>query len=129
MQFMLMLKADTGKNVRPTPELMDAMGKLVEEATKAGILVETGGMQGAPAATSLRLAGGKVSVTDGPYAESKELVGGYAIIDVKSREEAVAMGKRFLEIHARILGPSCELESEVRQMFPVGASDGNGRSR
>jgi hypothetical protein len=119
MQYILTLKTDTQAVIAPPPELMAALGKLTEEMTKSGVLVQTGGMQSQGA--SLKLSSGKVTVTDGPFTESKELVGGYAIVDVKSEEEALELGRRFLQIHARIMGPSFRLESEVRRMYPVSA--------
>lgn len=80
----------------PTPELMAEMGKLIEDSTKAGVLVTTGALQ--PKSTRVRLSGGKYSVTDGPYIEAKELMGGFAVIEVKSLEEAIAWAKRFRDI-------------------------------
>ena len=65
----------------------------------------------------LRLAGGKLTVTDGPFAEAKELIGGYAIVQAKSKEEAIELGKNFLKVHEEVLGLSYEGECEVRQMY------------
>ena len=65
----------------------------------------------------IRVARGKTSVIDGPFAQTKELVGGFAIFDLKSKEEAIESGRRFMQIHADILGPSCEGELEIRRMF------------
>ena len=101
----------------PSKELITAIDKLTEELTKAGVLLENGGLLPSSKGARLRLAGGKVTVTDGPFIETKELIGGYAIVQVKSREEAIELGKRFLQIHAEILGPLYETESEIRQMF------------
>ena len=65
----------------------------------------------------IRVARGKTSVIGGPFAQTKELVGGFAIFDLKSKEEAIESGRRFMQIHADILGPSYEGESEIRRMF------------
>jgi hypothetical protein len=65
----------------------------------------------------LRLAGGKLTVTDGPFAEAKELIGGYAVIQAKSKEEAIELGKNFLKLHEEVLGLSYEGELEVRRMY------------
>ncbi len=119
MQFMMMLKGDPATNPPPTPELHAAVGQLTEKMVKAGIMVQTGGMQGTSGITSVRLSGGKISVTDGPFAESKEVTGGYAIVEVESRQKAIELAREFLEMHRRVMGPSYELESEVREMFPV----------
>jgi hypothetical protein len=101
----------------PSNELMTAVGRLTEEMTRKGILVETGGLMPSSTGARLRLSGGKVTVTDGPFAEAKELIGGYAIVQVNSRDEAIQLGKRFLQIHADTLGPSYEAVSDIRQMF------------
>jgi len=116
MRFILMAKAGSERAVPPNPELMAAIGKLTEEMTKKGILIDTGGLQPSSKGARLRLAGGKVTVTDGPFTEAKELIGGYAIVQVKSKEEAIELARQFLEIHADILGSSYEAESEIRQM-------------
>jgi hypothetical protein len=109
MQFLIY---DTNPNPEtnppPTPELMAEMGKFVEEATKAGVLVTTGGLQ--PKGTRLRLSNGKFTVTDGPFIEVKELTGGFAVIQVDSLEEAIEWSKRF----RNIVGDG---ESEIVQLF------------
>jgi hypothetical protein len=92
----------------PTPQLMAEMGKLVEETTKAGILLATGGL--GPASTRVRSAGAKVNVTDGPFTEAKELVGGFALIEVKTKEEAIEWAKRF----RKIVGDG---ESVIQEVF------------
>ena len=120
MRFMLMTKPGTETAVPPSPELMAAIGNLTQEMKQAGKLIDTGGLQPIASGARLQLSGGKVTVTDGPFAEAKEVIGGYAIVKVDSREEAIELARRFLEIHARILGPSFELGSEVRQMYEPG---------
>jgi len=92
----------------PTPELMAEMGKFIGEAMQAGVLVSTGALQ--PKGKRLRLAGGKFTVTDGPFIELKELLGGFAVIRVKSLEEAIEWSKRF----RKIVGDG---ESEIVQLF------------
>ena len=119
MRFMLIVKATpkSEAGAPPDPKLMAAIGKLTEEMAKAGVLAGTGGLLPSSAGARVRLSGGKITVTDGPFAEIKELIGGYAIVDVKSKQEAIEMAKRFLQVHADILGPEYEADSEVRQMF------------
>jgi hypothetical protein len=116
-----MLMTSANKNseagVPPSPDLMAGIGKLTEEMTKTGVLIETGGLMPSSKGARLQLSGGKISLTDGPFAEAKELIGGYAIVEVKSKEEAIELGRRFLQIHADILGPSYETDSQIRQMF------------
>jgi hypothetical protein len=85
-------------NEPPTPELMANMGNLIEEMTKAGTLVSTEGCLPTAKGAKVRRSAGKVTVTDGPFSESKEVVGGFAILEAKSKEEAIALTKRFLEV-------------------------------
>jgi hypothetical protein len=80
-------------------------------------MISPGGLAPSSMGARVRLAGGKVTVTDGPFTESKEIIGGYAIVEVKSKEEAVEMFKNFWLLHAEIMGPSYVGEGEVRQMF------------
>jgi hypothetical protein len=112
-----MMMVKTAENQGPPPqELMDAMGKLVEEATRSGQMIAGGGL--APTATSKRvqLARGQITVIDGPFAESKEVVGGFAIMEFKSYEEALESALSFMELH-RKYWPSWEGVSEIRQVF------------
>lgn len=119
MRFMTLVKADKAyeAGAPPSNELMAAIGKLSEEMMKAGVLLETGGLLPSSKGARVRVAGGKLTVTDGPFAEAKELVGGYAILQAKSKEEAIELAKRFMGVHGEVLGPSYEGECEVRQLF------------
>ena len=119
MRFMMMVKADRDyeAGLPPNPELLGAIGKLTDEMVKAGVLLETGGLLPSSRGARVRVSGGKLTVTDGPFAETKELVGGYAIVRANSREQAIELGKQFMELHARVLGSSYDGECEVRQMF------------
>ena len=119
MQFMMIVKATQNSEAGcvPNPELMSAIAKMAEEATKRGVMVGAGGLQPSSKGARVRVAGGKTAVIDGPFAETKELVGGYAIFDLKSKEEAVEMGTRFMQVHADILGPSYEGELEIRPLM------------
>jgi len=80
----------------PTPEMYAEMGKLIEEMSKAGILLATGGLEATP--TRIKSKGGKVNVVDGPFTEAKEAVVGFALIETKSREEAIEFSKRFWQV-------------------------------
>jgi len=128
MRFMMMVKADKDyeAGLPPSPELMAAIGKLTEEEIKSGVLLSNGGLLPSSQGARIRVEGGKLTVTDGPFAETKELIGGYAIIEAKSKKEAIELGSNFMKIHADILGPSYEGECEVRQMFDAGDC-GSGR--
>jgi hypothetical protein len=115
MRFMMLVKS--AENSGPPPkELMEAIDKLAEEAIKAGTMRESGGL--APTATSsrVRLARGQVTTTDGPFTESKEVVGGFAVFELKSKQEAVESAVRFMELHKQHW-PGWEGETEVRQIF------------
>lgn len=110
MQFLVYNVGTAAQNTPPTPELMAEVGKFVEDAFKAGVLVTTGGLP--PMGTRVRVDKGKVTVTDGPFIEAKEMVGGFAVLNVKSLEEAIEWTRRFREIVGdgeselvRIFGP------------------------
>lgn len=118
MRYMMMVKADRDYEAGspPKPELMAAIGKLSEEMARAGILLETGGLLPSSMGARVRVAGGKLTVVDGPFSEAKELIGGYAILQAASKHDAIEMGKRFMRVHADVLGPSYDGELEIRQM-------------
>jgi hypothetical protein len=100
----------------PPMGLIEAIGKLGEEATAAGVMVETGGLAPSALGARARLRGGKVTVTDGPFTEAKEVIGGYAVYDVASKEEALAWTQKFLDLHIQHW-PGWEGEVELRQIF------------
>jgi hypothetical protein len=101
----------------PSPELMEAIGALAEKGFRDGTLVEQGGLLPSSAGARIRVKEGKVRVIDGPFAEARELIGGYAILNAASKAEAIRMGSEFMDLHARVLGPSFEGELEIRQLF------------
>jgi len=83
----------------PSPEFSDRMAALFEEITKAGVMLDTAGLTPTSEGTRVTWSGGKLSYTDGPFTESKEVVGGYAILQAKDKAEALEWTKRFLQIH------------------------------
>src|SRR5207253_5776249 len=119
MRFMMLVKAtrDSEAAAPPNPELMAAVAKLAEEATARGVMVTAGGLLPSSQGVRIRVGGGKTSVVDGPFAETKELVGGFAIFDLESKEEAIESGRKFMQLHADILGLAYEGELEIRAMF------------
>jgi hypothetical protein len=119
VRFMMLVKGDKDyeAGTPPKPELVAAIGRLGEEMMKSGKLLEMGGLAPSAMGALLTLDGGSVRVTDGPFAESKEVVGGYAIMEAGSKAEAIELGKRFLQVHADALGRSYRAELEVRQLF------------
>ncbi|HEY4202368.1 MAG TPA: YciI family protein [Devosiaceae bacterium] len=122
MRFMLIHKADTNtESFGPPPAgLMEALGGLMDEITGAGKLVDTQGLLPSAAGARVRVGGGKLVVTDGPFAESKEVIGGFAIVEVDSKEEAMDIARRWMQIHANVLGPDYNGEAEIRQVFEAG---------
>jgi hypothetical protein len=128
MRYMMIVKAnkDSEAGVPPNPELMAAIAKLAAEASQRGVMVDAGGLLPSSQGARVRVSGGKTSVIDGPFAETKELVGGYAIFDLKSKAEAVQMGTRFMQVHSDTLGPSYEGELEIR---PLVSAPPNGAKR
>ena len=122
MRFMMLVKAtpESEAGLPPNPELMAAIGRLTEEQLASGKLVamlDGGGLFPSSQAARVRLAGGRVTVVDGPFAEAKELVGGYAIMEVRSMEDARELGRQFMQMHADVMGPGYEGELEIRPLF------------
>lgn len=118
MRFITMVKS--AETAGPPPQaLMDAIGELGAEAAGKGVMVDMVGLLPTVAGTRVRLAGGKLAVTDGPFSEAKEVIGGYAVYSVRSRNEAVDWTRRFLELHARHW-PGWEGEVEIRQVYDPG---------
>ena len=114
MRFMIIVKAsqDSEAGVMPSEELMSAMGNYNEELAKAGILVDCDGLHPSSKGARVRFSGDKRTVIDGPFAETKELIAGYWIWQVKSKEEAIEWVKRCPNPM-----PGTEAEIEIRQIF------------
>ena len=127
MRFMMIVKADKDYEAGrpPSPELMAAVGKLAEEGMKSGRVLDNGGLLPSAKGARIKVSEGKLTVTDGPFAETRELIGGFAIIRADSKQQAIEEGSRFMQLHADILGPKYEGELEVRQMFEQGECAGN----
>lgn len=119
MRFMMMIKCnkDSEAGRMPDPRLMAEIMKHSQEMRKAGILLETGGLMPTSKGARIHVSKGKADVIDGPFAETKELIGGFAILKANSKEEAVKMGKAFMQLHIDVLGPAYEGEMEIRQMM------------
>jgi hypothetical protein len=101
------------------PGFMEVMGKYVEQSFKKGTLVDTGGLLPSKDGARVRLSQGKITATDGPFTESKEVIGGWAILKADSKAEAIRLATEFMELH-RKHWPGFEGESEVRPMFEPG---------
>src|SRR5580692_7618884 len=100
-RFLSMIRVDeqNAPVQTPSPEFAERMGALFEEITKAGVMQETAGLTPTSEGTRVTWSGGKLSYTDGPFTESKEVVGGYAILRAKDKAEALAWTERFLRVH------------------------------
>jgi hypothetical protein len=107
-----MIRIDENSGKRPSEQLMEDMGKLIDEMTRSGQLITTAGLRPTAEGFRVRLREGKLSTTEGPFTETKEVIGGYAILEAKSKEEAVELTERFLQIH----GDGWDLECEVRPL-------------
>ena len=116
MKYLLFIKhTEDYRGVVPPQGLMDAMEKFVGEAMASGRILDTAGLKPTSEAKKVRSHGGKLSVIDGPFTESKEIVGGYAMIDVKSDKEALDLATNFMELH-RVHWPEFTGECEVRAL-------------
>jgi hypothetical protein len=112
-----MMLVKSAENSGPPPkELMDAIAKLGEEAVKSGAMLQTGGLAPTAMSTRVRLSRGKINTIDGPFAETKEVVGGFAIFEFKSKEAAIESALHFMELHKQYW-PGWEGETEIRQIF------------
>ena len=119
MQYMCIVKATPQSEAgeMPSLELIEAMGQWIG-GLKPGVFVSGGGLQPSAEGFRVNLSGGKVTVTDGPFTETHELVGGWAIVDLDTREEVVQLAKDFVELHRKHLGDDYEMQSEVRPIQP-----------
>jgi tRNA-Thr(GGU) m(6)t(6)A37 methyltransferase TsaA len=118
MRFMMLVKGNTDYEAGkpPSPALAEAIGTASVEQAAAGVLLTAGGLLPSAAGALVRVERGKVKVVDGPFAEGKELIGGFAILKAESKQEAIEMGRAFMQLHVDVLGPSFSGELEIRQM-------------
>jgi hypothetical protein len=120
MQFLMLIKIannadyEAGKSVGP--ELEAAMGSLIAEWSASGAFISAAGLKPTSQGARLRIASGKVQLSDGPFAEAKEVVGGFFLLEAKDKAAAVEMTRRFVEVHRQVLGDDFVLECEVRQV-------------
>ena len=108
----------------PPPELFAAIGEMSQEMVSKGILLENGGLLPSTHGARIRLERGALAVVDGPFTEAKELVGGFAILQAGSKAEAIELGRRFMQVHADILGPDARMTLEIRAMVDPMAPEG-----
>jgi hypothetical protein len=116
MRYLSMIKSVEGRLGPPPPALMQAIAALGGVAVRAGVLVDTGGMGPTSMGALIRVSGGRVTVTEGPFADGQEVAGGYAIFEATSKQEAIAFATRFMQLHAADW-PAWEGAAEVRPVF------------
>ena len=112
MRFLSLIRIQEDAGQVPSEQLMSDMGKLIEELTRSGQLISTAGLRPTSEGVRVRLRRGKLSSVDGPFTETKEVIGGYAILEAKSKDEAIELTRRFLKVH----GDEWDIECEVRQL-------------
>jgi hypothetical protein len=112
MRFLSMIRIDERAAQAPSDQLMQDMGKLIEEMTRAGTLVRTAGLRPTKEGRRVRLSKGRLSTIDGPFVETKEVIGGFAILEAPTMDAAIELTRRFLRVH----GDTWEIECEVRQL-------------
>src|SRR5436309_2361602 len=110
MRFLCLYKSSKPEGTPPSQKEMADMGKLIEDMKKAGVLLATEGCLPSALGARVRLSQGKISVTDGPFIESKELIGGFAVLQADSKAEAIELAKKFLDVAG-------DGECEIRQLF------------
>jgi hypothetical protein len=116
MRYMMFIKhTEDYANAKVPAGLYEAMGAFIDDATKRGQFAGGAGLMPTTEGHKVKLKGGKITVTDGPFTESKEIVGGYALIDAASKQEALDLARRFMEIH-QTHWPTFEGECEVRPL-------------
>jgi len=121
MRFLCIYKTSKPEGVPPTQEAITEMGKFIEESMKSGALLATEGCLPSVAGARVRLSAGKITVTDGPFTEAKELIGGFALIKATSKKEAIEFTERFIKIAG-------DGETEIRQICEMpDAAQGGGR--
>jgi hypothetical protein len=120
MRFLSLIRISENTGLAPSEKLMSDMGKLIDELTRTGKMVETAGLRPTAEGTRLRLRKGKLTVVDGPFVETKEVIGGYAMLEAASKEEALELAKRFMLLHVDVW----DFECEVRQVQGPGEKCG-----
>jgi hypothetical protein len=124
---MMMVKSAESKGP-PPPELMAAVDQMAREMAQAGVLLDMGGLAPSARGARIRVSKGAVAVLDGPFTETKELIGGFAVLKAGSKAEAIELGRRFMQMHVDVLGGDFTAELEIREMADPPAADAAGHS-
>ena len=117
MRFLTWVRSSESQGM-PPQAVFDAMDKYIQKSLKSGVLVDTGGLAPSAAGFRIRMTRGKLTTIDGPFTEAKEVIGGYAVINVNSRDEALKVAQEFMDLHVKHW-PAFEGESEVRQIMDL----------
>ncbi|HUL63576.1 MAG TPA: YciI family protein [Burkholderiaceae bacterium] len=112
MRFLSMIRINENTGQAPSEQLMNDMGKLIDQMAREGTLVKTAGLRPTKEGVRVRLRRGKLSTVDGPFTETREVIGGFAILEAPSMKEAIELTNRFLRVH----GDEWDIECEVRQL-------------
>lgn len=115
MRFLSLIRVQENTGQKPSETLMADMGRLITEMTADGTLLDTAGLRPTSEGKRVRLSSGRQTVSDGPFTESKEVIGGYALLKADSMEHALQLTRRFLDVH----GDEWEVECELRQLDPA----------
>ena len=116
MKYLMLIKHPESYRSQSIPKALgDAMGEFITEELKSGRLKDTAGLKGTAEGFRVRSKGGKLHVTEGPFTEAKEIIGGYALVEVQSKDEARDVAQQFMELH-RVHWPAFEGECEVRPL-------------
>jgi hypothetical protein len=121
MRFMYIVTSE--RPTIPTPALMEAMGKLADREIKAGRMIDSGGLMPLSTGAHVRIRDGELSVLDGPFVEAKEMIGGYAIFELRDKEEAVAAAVEFMQLHKQHMpgwDGTCELRAFATPAHEIG---------
>ena len=121
MKFLSMIRVDEKTGQQPSERLMNEMGKLMDEMTREGVLIRTAGLRPTREGVRVRLRKGQLSAVDGPFTETKEVVGGFAILEAASMREAIELTNRFLKVHGDAWDIECEVRPLDGQEFGAGA--------
>ena len=113
MRFLSLIRVPENTGKEPSERLMSEMGTLMDEMTKAGKLLDTAGLAPTAKGKRVSLRSGRISIVDGPFTETKEVVGGYAMLDAASLDEAIELTRRFVALH---VADGWEIDCEVRQL-------------
>ena len=121
MRFLSMIRVNEKSGQVPSKQLMEDMGKLIDEMTREGSLIRTAGLRPTPEGARVRLRKGQLSTVDGPFTETKEVIGGFAILEAASMPEAIELTRRFLKVHGDTWDIECEVRPLDGQEFGAGA--------